>query len=109
VKLQGDDVIIVAGTIDMDPAKVTEAMEAAKVMMAATRQEPGNQEYVFSVDPVVPGKVRIFELWDDQASLDAHGKTPHMAEFGAKVGGFGVIGMDIKKYVVASTGQIFSS
>jgi quinol monooxygenase YgiN len=99
--------LIVAGTIDMDPTKVEEAMEAAKIMMAATHEEAGNREYVFSVDPVVPGKVRIFELWDDQASLDAHGASAHMAEFGAKIGAFGVTGMDITKYEIASSGPLF--
>jgi quinol monooxygenase YgiN len=99
--------LIVAGTIDMDPTKVDEAMEAAKIMMAATHQEPGNREYVFSVDPVIPGKVRVFELWDDQAALDAHSASPHMAEFGGKIGAFGVTGMDIQKYVIESSGPLF--
>ncbi len=98
--------IIIAGTISLDPDKVDAAMEAAVAMMKATHEEPGNIEYVFSVDPLTPGTVRIFEKWESEEALASHFQAPHMTEFQAKVPDFGITGMDILKYEVASEGPV---
>ena len=68
--------IIIAGTIDLaDPAKRDEAIERAKPLQQATRdEEPGCHAYVFSVDPCVPGRIAVYELWKDETSLAAHFK-----------------------------------
>ena len=52
--------IIIAGVIDLaDPARIDEAIEKAKPLQQATRDnEPGCHAYVFSVDPCVEGKAR---------------------------------------------------
>ncbi len=99
--------IIIAGTIQMDPTGVDEAMEAAVVCMRATHQEDGNLAYVFSVDPIEPGLVHVYEKWADDDALGSHFGTPHMTEFQAKMGGFGITGMDIKKYTGATEGDLF--
>ncbi len=98
--------IIIAGTITLDPDKIDAAMEAAVAMMKATHEEPGNIEYVFSVDPLTPGTVRIFEKWESEEDLALHFAAPHMAEFQSKVPELGITGMDILKYEVASEGPI---
>ena len=99
--------IIIAGTIQIDPAKAEEAMAAAVVCMQATHQEPGNEAYVFSLDPVVDGLIHVFERWADEESLATHFGTPHMAEFQGKMGDFGISGMDLKKYTGATEGPVF--
>ena len=72
--------IIVTGTITLDPDKVDDLMAAALKAMAATREEEGNIDYVFSVDPETPGKVRILEQWESQEALDAHFTTAQGVE-----------------------------
>lgn len=99
--------IIIAGTITIDPAKVDTAMAAAQKVMAGTRTEEGNLEYTFTVDAVTPGVLRVFELWEDQGAIDAHFATPHMAEFMGAMGEFGVTGTDVTKYEVASSAPLF--
>ncbi|MDH3706689.1 MAG: antibiotic biosynthesis monooxygenase [Acidimicrobiia bacterium] len=99
--------IIIAGTIQIDPAKTDEAMDAAKICMQATHQEAGNEAYVFSLDPIEPGLVHVFEKWADDDSLASHLGTPHMAEFQGKMGGFGISSMSIKKYTGATEGELF--
>ena len=99
--------IIIAGTIRIDPAKTDEAMAAAKVVMAATHAEPGNEAYVFSLDPIEPGVVHVFEKWQDEEALKNHFGSDHMAEFQAKMGDFGVSSMDLKKYTGATEGELF--
>jgi quinol monooxygenase YgiN len=98
--------LVVAGTIHLDPAKKEEATAAAIEMMQATRAEPGNIEYAFTWDLVDEGMVRLIEQWEDQAALDAHFDAPHMAAFMARIGGLGITGMDVKKYEIASVGPV---
>ncbi len=98
--------LIVAGTIRMDAAKREEAEAAARVVMAATRAEPGCISYAFSADLEDPGVIHIFEEWKSQADLDAHFQTPHMATFQGQMGGFGIQEMKVSKYEVASSGPL---
>ena len=98
--------LVVAGTIHLDPAKKEEATAAAIEMMKATHTEPGNIEYAFTWDLVEEGMVRVIEQWEDQAALDAHFEAPHMAAFMAKMGGLGITSMDVKKYEISSVGPV---
>jgi quinol monooxygenase YgiN len=59
----------------------------ADKMVAASNLEPGCISYAFAMDQQTPGLMRIVEVWQDQAALDAHFKTPHMAEFQAAIKG----------------------
>ncbi|MEA3019467.1 MAG: hypothetical protein QOI47_991 [Actinomycetota bacterium] len=98
--------LIIAGTLTIDPSKTDDAMAAMVEMMKATHSEEGNVAYVFSVDPIEPGLIHLFEKWASADALAAHGKTPHMATFQAAMGGFGVKGADIKKYEISSEGPL---
>jgi quinol monooxygenase YgiN len=98
--------IVVAGTIELDPSKLAEAKKSAVWMMAETRKEPGNISYVFSSSFEDDGIVHVFEEWESQEALDFHFKTPHMAEFQKQMGGFGIKGMQVQKYQVSSVGPI---
>jgi quinol monooxygenase YgiN len=99
-------VIIIAGTISIDPDKADQAIADAVVMMKATHAEAGNLAYVFSLDPLAPGQIQLFERWTDEEALAAHSASAHMAEFRPKMGGWGVTGADIKKYEISSEGPL---
>jgi quinol monooxygenase YgiN len=105
-RAQEDPVLIVAGEIEIDPARREDAIAAAREMMDATRREPGCTAYVFSADLADPGRFRIFEEWESQAALDAHFAAPHMAAFQGRIGALGVRGMRIQKYEVARAGPL---
>ncbi len=64
--------LIVAGEIEIDPARREEAIAAAREMMDATRREAGCVAYAFSADLADPGRFRIFEEWESQAALGLH-------------------------------------
>ena len=98
--------LVIAGSIQIDPARLAEATPAALEVMEATRAEAGCISYTFSNDLADPGLIHVFEQWESQDALDAHFKTPHMAKFQQAMGGFGVRGMDIKRYEVASVGPL---
>ena len=99
--------LIVAGVIKIDSAKRSFAEEAFAKVRAATLKEPGCREYQSYADPGDPAVVFMFEKWESADALAKHFQTPHMAEFSKAMGGFGVTGMDLKKYEIASEGPVF--
>lgn len=98
--------LAIAGTIQIDPAKQDEATPAAIEMMEATHAEPGNISYTFSASLSEPGLIHVFEEWESQEALDEHFKAPHMAKFQKAMGGFGIRGMKVQRYEIASVGPL---
>jgi quinol monooxygenase YgiN len=99
-------VLIIAGTLTIDPSKVDLALTDAVEMMKASHQEDGCLAYVFSADPLVPGQLQLFEKWASPEALAAHSASDHMKTFQSKMPGWGVTGADIKKYEIASEGPL---
>ncbi|HVP28594.1 MAG TPA: putative quinol monooxygenase [Myxococcota bacterium] len=97
--------IVIAGSIRIDPAQRERAAAAAREMMEATRRENGCRAYVFSFDVDDPGLVHLFEHWDSAADLQAHFTAPHMARFQAAIAGL-VRGTEIQRYEVSSVGPM---
>jgi quinol monooxygenase YgiN len=91
-------VIIITGTITIDPAKAKEAADAAREVMAATRQEAGCVSYSFSPDFDDPSTVYITERWADEDAVNAHMATPHLSALMAKMGELGVSAVDLMRY-----------
>jgi quinol monooxygenase YgiN len=98
--------IIVTGIIDLDPAHREAAVEAANVLMAATRAEDGCEHYVFSGDFVDPGRIYVVEQWASQEAIDAHMATSHLAEFMTAMGGFGVTAASLTKWDGATPSKL---
>ncbi len=99
--------IVIAGTITMDPDKVDDALAAIVPLMDGTHAEDGCIDYVLSADPKTPGLIRIFEKWESDEALKGHMRAPHMAEFQGKIGGFGVTGMSVERYDGATVTKMF--
>ncbi len=70
--------IIVSGTFEVDPAQRDAFLAERHDRMRTSRAEAGCLEYTFSADPLEPGRVVLFERWEDQASLDVHLAGPPM-------------------------------
>jgi quinol monooxygenase YgiN len=99
-------VLIVAGNLTVDPADIDRLQGAAAEMMAATRQEDGCIEYVFSVSMADPGTVQIFEIWESAEALEAHFTQPHMATFQAALADLTVTGSSLHRYEIASSAPL---
>ena len=99
--------IVISGTIPINPAKRDEATAAAVIMQNATMEESGCNAYRFSFAVDDPNLVCIQEEWVDQAALDAHFASPHMAVFGGQMGDFVAGAGSFTKYIVASSGPLF--
>ena len=48
-------------------------------------KEPGCRTFDVCSDPDDPHKFFLYELYDDQAAVDAHGQTGHYATFRARL------------------------
>ncbi|MCB1487468.1 MAG: antibiotic biosynthesis monooxygenase [Bauldia sp.] len=70
--------IIVTGHMQLAPEVLEALRPAARKTIEATRAEKGCILYSWAEDLVQPGLLRIVERWEDWASLEAHGKAPHM-------------------------------
>jgi quinol monooxygenase YgiN/3-phenylpropionate/cinnamic acid dioxygenase small subunit len=102
-----DTSFVIAGWIQVDPAGVDDLLVAAVEMMRATHEEPGNLEYVFSADPAVPGRIRVFERWRSEADLRGHFDAPHMVTFQKALAQAGVTDRDLSRFTVSAVGPVF--
>lgn len=95
--------IIVAGTVRIDPTKFSLARVEMAKMIAASRNEDGCFGYSYSIDVVDPSVVRVFEVWRDRAALEVHFQTPHIAEWRAAWPMIGVSERRLDSYDVSGT------
>lgn len=95
--------LIIAGTITVDPDHRDAMLEAVAPMVAASRAEAGCREYVFTPDPDDPAVIRLFELWDGEDALTEHFASKHMAEWRARSADLPVQGRDLMKYTVSGS------
>lgn len=98
--------IVVSGTIDIDPANADRCEELTSALVAETRKESGNLVYEYRRSHSDPGSWRVFEEWEDQAALDAHMGTPHMAAFMGAAAELGITGIDIQRYEVSDKSKL---
>jgi quinol monooxygenase YgiN len=94
--------LIVAGTVRVPPENLDGLRPHMVTMMTATRVEDGCETYSYAEDVAEPGLIHVFEIWRDQAALDAHFATTHMAAWRAAWPGFGVSDRDLKAYEIAA-------
>ncbi len=100
--------IVVAGTLPINPAKRAEAVAACTKMSATCKSnEPGCQAYEFSWDITETDTMRIFEVYDSSDDLASHMQTEHFKEFGGLLGGLLGGAPVLLKYEVSSAGPLF--
>jgi quinol monooxygenase YgiN len=92
--------IIIAGTLRVKPESVEQALAVFRTMAEHSRAEKGCLAYRFFSDPQDPALFFIFEQWLDESALQAHGWSPHMAEFRRQRAPLVAGEVDIKRYDV---------
>ena len=98
--------LIVAGTLTFDAANHDAAAAAMQTLRAATLEEDGCEQYVFTASLDTPGLFHVFEEWRDADAMTAHMGAPHMAVFMGACGELGIQGMDISKYEASDKGPL---
>jgi len=79
--------ITVIAKLKVQPGKEAEFEAAGKEMIATVKTaEPGTLAYVLHKNAKDPTEFIYYEVYQDQAAFEAHGKTDHMRAFGGKIG-----------------------
>lgn len=69
-------------------------------MVESSRAEDGCMEYSYAEDVLVPGLIHVHELWQDQAALDRHFASRHIAAWRASWPILGIGNRDLRVYEV---------
>ncbi len=94
--------LIIAGTVRVPPANLDRFRPHMAAMVAASRAEEGCAAYGYAEDVTKSGLIHVFEEWADQAAIDAHFASAHMAVWRAEWRSFGVSDRALTLYEVAS-------
>lgn len=79
------EITLLAALTFSEPVDQT-VLHALEAVMAATRQEPGCVDYAAHTSATDPKRVVFYERWQDQAALDSHNASAHLAAFRVAVG-----------------------
>ena len=90
--------ILIIGTVRIAEDGLDFARSAMKRMIDASRAEAGCICYSYALDVLDPTLVHVIEVWADRATLEAHFRTPHLAEWRAQWDDFGITDRDLRLY-----------
>lgn len=99
--------IIIAGFVDVDPEQREDALVAGSVHMKETRKLDGCIDYVWSADPLVPGRIVILERWQTREALEVHFESPHYLAMRNTIAAHGIRGLDVSKHEVGRTEPVY--
>jgi quinol monooxygenase YgiN len=102
--------LIVAGTFEVDPAERDTFLKGREEAMRNSRAEPGCLDYVFSADPLEPGRVMLFERWESKEALAAHLEAMRASRGSSPGGGGGRPqgAVNVVQYEVSGSGPVGS-
>jgi quinol monooxygenase YgiN len=105
----GGVMIVVEAVINLvDPRRREACLDASAPVQRATREdEPGCLVYCFAADPVVDGRIQVYELWEDAASLAAHFEHANYREMRTLLAGFGLASAVSRKHLVARSAPVY--
>jgi len=98
--------LIVTGTVEVEETSIEGIIPVAAKMAEASRAEDGCHGYAFYQDIEKPTRFRVYEQWTDQAALDFHFSTPHMAVFRAALADISITAMDIKQFQAGEMSKV---
>ncbi|CAN5322942.1 putative quinol monooxygenase [soil metagenome] len=82
--------VIIMGTVRIPPQNLILAREAMTAMVEASRADAGCISYGYAQDVFEPDLIRVSEVWKDQAAVDFHFATPHIAAWRATWASLGI-------------------
>ena|ERR1044072_4816292 len=92
--------LLIVGTIRLPPVRLGDALPAMADMVHATLAEDGCAEYSYAEDVLDPGLIHVKELWRDQASLDRHFGSQHIAVWRSAWPSLGITDRNLRVYEV---------
>ncbi len=93
--------LVIAAELRVGAGSMDKLCEAGAIMSEKSTAEDGCHLYAVSKDLNEDNLMRITEHWESQDALDAHFKTPHMADFQATMGSLEVVSVKATKFLVS--------
>ena len=97
--------LLIVGTVRLPAANMEAARPVMKRMADASRLESDCIEYSYAEDVFEPGLIHVKEMWTDQAALDRHFASTHIAEWRAAWPGLGIGDRNLRVYDVEQPRQ----
>jgi quinol monooxygenase YgiN len=94
------DMLLIVGTVRLPRETLPDALPAMARMVEATRAEHGCLEYSYAEDLFDAGLIHVKELWADQAALDRHFASAHIAAWRAVWPSLGIRDRNLRVYDV---------
>jgi quinol monooxygenase YgiN len=92
--------IIISATLDLPPEKVHTALETCRPLIEGALTQTGCLAYDWSIEPTHPGRIRVFELWENEGALAAHFRSEWYLKMRESIGSFGLRNAESAKYRV---------
>lgn len=94
--------LLIVGTVRLPASNLALARPIMQRMVEASRAEAGCVEYAYAEDLFDAGLIHVKERWTDQAALDRHFASSHIAEWRAAWPGLGIGDRDLQAYEVGA-------
>ncbi len=92
--------LIIAGHLQVEPAERDAYVAGCVPVVEGARSAPGCLDFSISADAVDPGRIVIYERWDDEATLLAfRGSGPTGDQQAA------VLDADVRRYTISAVGD----
>ena len=89
--------LIVAGTLYVDPAERDDYLATCEVIVRQARSAPGCVDFAISPDLVEPGRINVYERWEsDEQLLDFRGSGPEPEQRVA------IVGAEVHKFRISA-------
>lgn len=82
--------LVIIGTIRLPAERLDEARPAMQRMISGSRTEPGCIDYSYAQDVLDAGLIHVTEVWSNREALDAHFRSPHIADWRASWAALGI-------------------
>jgi quinol monooxygenase YgiN len=100
--------IIIAGQLKFAGGDIGgEIVRGGAAHIAGSRAEAGCIAYDWSVDPLEPGTLHVFEEWESEAALGSHFRDPSYQAMRAHLEGYEITGFDVKLYSIAGIEPVY--
>ncbi len=101
--------VIVAGYLDFPPGTETAMLLESRALIEEALTEDGCLHYAWSVDPLNPGRVWVYEEWTSSDALAAHLAAPSYKLMSAHLAANGLLGAVVNKYHVDALEPVYDA
>lgn len=99
--------IVISATIDLVPEARDRALREAQKFIQGTQHEPGCIEYTWTPSFTQPGRIHVFEEWEDASSLRGHFDSEHYASMRDHLRATGIVAATNRKYLVSAFAPVY--